>query len=117
QGFGAILLVPASLVVLTRAYPDPGARAKAVAVWATVAGSPVAFGPIVGGALVASVGWRSIFLINVPLVIGTLWLSARHMPTGDRDGASEERQDIVGQILAAAFLGGLALALTYGHEL
>ncbi|HEU5270819.1 MAG TPA: MFS transporter [Jatrophihabitans sp.] len=116
QGFGAILLVPASLVVLTRAYPEPAARAKAVAVWATVAGSPVAFGPIVGGALVSAVGWRSIFLINVPLVLGALWLSARHMPVDDTDGRAEP-QDFLGQIFAACFLGGIALALTEGHQL
>src|ERR1700704_3755793 len=70
QGFGAILLVPASLVILMKAYPHPDARAKAVAVWATVAGSPVAFGPTVGGILVSAIGWRSIFLINVPIVLG-----------------------------------------------
>jgi DHA2 family methylenomycin A resistance protein-like MFS transporter len=116
QGLGAILLVPASLVILTKAYPNPDARAKAVAVWAAVAGSPVAFGPTLGGALVSSIGWRSIFLINVPIVLGALWLSSRFMPADD-DDVRTEPQDFVGQILAAIFLGGVALALTEGQQL
>ncbi|MFL6137080.1 MAG: MFS transporter [Frankiaceae bacterium] len=116
QGAGAILLVPATLVMLVTAFPAVDARAKAVAVWATVAGSPVAFGPIVGGALVTGIGWRSIFLINVPIVLGALWLSARFMPVAGRD-ARDEPQDFAGQVLAATFLGGVALALTYGHQL
>jgi MFS transporter, DHA2 family, methylenomycin A resistance protein len=116
QGVGAILLMPASLLMLTRTYTHPDARAKAVAVWATVAGSPVAFGPIVGGALVSAIGWRSIFLINVPIVLGALWLSSRHMPA-DNDEAEREPQDFLGQIFAACFLGGVALTLTEGHQL
>ncbi|MEU1480906.1 MFS transporter [Streptomyces sp. NPDC005760] len=115
QGFGAILLMPATLVMLTKAYPGPDARARAMAVWATVAGSPVAFGPILGGALVGAVGWRSIFLINVPVVLGALWMSARFMPPDD--GIRREPQDLIGQALAAVFLGGATLALVKGHEM
>ncbi|MFI2369946.1 MFS transporter [Streptomyces sp. NPDC018833] len=115
QGIGAILLMPATLVMLTRAYPNPEARAKAMAVWATVAASPVAFGPTVGGSLVASIGWRSIFLINVPVVIGALWMASRFMPPADQ--VRTEPQDFVGQALAAVFLGGATLALVKGHEI
>jgi DHA2 family methylenomycin A resistance protein-like MFS transporter len=116
QGLGAILLMPATLVMLTKAYPDANARAKAVAVWATVAGSPVAFGPTIGGALVSAIGWRSIFLVNVPIVLGALWLSARHMPSTEEDRRNEP-QDLLGQACAAVLLGGVALALTEGHQL
>ncbi|WP_395292669.1 MFS transporter [Kitasatospora hibisci] len=116
QGLGGILLTPATLVMLTDTYRDPDDRAKAVSVWAMVGGSPVAFGPILGGVLVAAVGWRSIFLVNVPVVLAILWLSARHMPGG---GASvrKEPQDVPGQLLAAVVLGGIAVALTEGREL
>ncbi|HJQ03573.1 MAG TPA: MFS transporter [Jatrophihabitans sp.] len=114
QGLGAILLMPATLVMLTQAYPSPNARARAVAVWAAVAGSPVAFGPTVGGALVSAIGWRSIFLINVPIVAGALWLSARFMPVAE--AADRQPQDFIGQILAAALLGGVALALIEGQQ-
>jgi MFS transporter, DHA2 family, methylenomycin A resistance protein len=115
QGLGAILLVPATLVMLTRAYPEAERRAKAIAVWAMVAGSPVVFGPLLGGALVDLVGWRSIFLINIPLVITTLLLARRQMPAERRGTATP--QDYPGQVLAAGLLGGVAVALTYGHEL
>ncbi len=116
QGLGGVLLTPATLVMLTDTYRDPDGRAKAVSIWAMVAGSPVAFGPVLGGALVAAVGWRSIFLVNVPAVLAIQWLSARHMPSS---GVSVRRepQDIAGQLLAAAFLAGIALALTEGREL
>ncbi|WP_406280794.1 MFS transporter [Embleya sp. NBC_00896] len=125
QGLGAVLLVPATLVMLSDTYKDPNDRAKAVAVWAMVAGSPVAFGPILGGALVAAVGWRSIFFVNVPVVLVTLWLSARHMPRSegdkedreDKEDKKKEPQDVPGQFLAIVFLGGVALALTEGREL
>ncbi|MFJ2188835.1 MFS transporter [Kitasatospora sp. NPDC087861] len=116
QGLGGVLLTPATLVMITDTYRDSEARAKAVSVWAMVGGSPVAFGPILGGALVAAVGWRSIFLVNVPAVLAILWLSARHMPRDERQ-TRREPQDIPGQLLAIAALGGVALALTEGREL
>lgn len=116
QGLGAVLIMPATLVMLTDTYRDPDKRAKAVSIWSMVAGSPVAFGPTLGGALVETVGWRSIFLINVPVVVLVLWLSARHMPRTER-AARKEPQDVPGQVLSVVFLGGLALALAEGQDL
>ncbi|MEU7154546.1 MFS transporter [Streptomyces sp. NPDC045470] len=116
QGLGAVLVMPATLVMLTDTYRDPGQRAKAVSIWSMVAGSPVAFGPTLGGALVETVGWRSIFLINVPVALTVLWLSARHMPRHEQP-AHREPQDIPGQLLSVVFLGGLALALAEGQDL
>ncbi|MFJ9108273.1 MFS transporter [Streptomyces sp. NPDC102283] len=116
QGLGAVLVMPATLVMLTDTYREPGKRAKAISIWSMVAGSPVAFGPTLGGALVASVGWRSIFWINVPIVLVVLWLSARNMPRVERS-TSREPQDVPGQLLSVVFLGGLALALAEGQEL
>ncbi|MDT0492178.1 MFS transporter [Streptomyces sp. NPDC012600] len=115
QGLGAVLVMPATLVMLTDTYREPGKRAKAISIWSMVAGSPVAFGPTLGGALVETVGWRSIFWINVPIVLVVLWLSARHMPRGERSG-TREPQDVPGQLLSVVFLGGLALALAEGQE-
>ncbi|MER7754720.1 MFS transporter [Kitasatospora sp. NPDC097643] len=116
QGLGGVLLTPATLVMLTDTYRDPDDRAKAVSVWAMVGGSPVAFGPVLGGALVSAVGWRSIFLVNVPVVLAVLWLSSRHMPPAQPQ-ARHQPQDLPGQLLAVAVLGGIALALTEGREL
>ncbi|OEJ43622.1 hypothetical protein AR457_05460 [Streptomyces agglomeratus] len=116
QGLGAVLIMPATLVMLTDTYREPRERAKAVSIWSMVAGSPVAFGPTLGGALVETVGWRSIFWINVPVVLLVLWLSARHMPR-DQQSAHKEPQDVLGQLLSVVFLGGLALALIEGQHL
>ncbi|WP_326700040.1 MFS transporter [Streptomyces sp. NBC_01754] len=116
QGLGAVLVVPATLVMLTDTYKDPDGRAKAISIWAMAAGSPVAFAPLFGGALVEAAGWRSIFLINVPVVLVVLWLSARHMPQKGR-GARGEPQDMVGQLLAIVFLGCVALTLAEGQDL
>ncbi|MBT2364985.1 MFS transporter [Streptomyces sp. ISL-10] len=116
QGLGAVLIMPATLVMLTDTYRDPGKRAKAISIWSMVAGSPVAFGPTLGGALVETMGWRSIFLINVVVVLIVLWLSARHMPRGE-PAARKEPQDVPGQLLSILFLGGLALALAEGQDL
>ncbi|MDQ0989460.1 MFS transporter [Streptomyces sp. V3I7] len=116
QGLGAVLLMPAVLVMLTDTYQDQAKRAKAMSIWSMCAGSPVAFGPTLGGALVETVGWRSIFWINVPVVLLVLWLSARHMPRGEQ-AAAKEPQDVPGQLLSIVFLGSLALALAEGQDL
>jgi DHA2 family methylenomycin A resistance protein-like MFS transporter len=66
QGAGAALLVPASLSILRHAFTDTRQRAKAVAAWASVGSVALAAGPLMGGFLVASFGWRSIFWLNIP---------------------------------------------------
>ncbi|GAA1033519.1 MFS transporter [Amycolatopsis albidoflavus] len=114
QGLGAVLLVPSSLLVLTAAYTDAKARARAIAVWATVAGSPAAFGPILGGLVVDTLGWRSIFYVNVPLAAIALLLTQRGLPALAPN--KSRRQDVPGQLLAVLILSGLALALTEGHQ-
>ncbi|MDQ2804046.1 MAG: MFS transporter, partial [Pseudomonadota bacterium] len=78
QGIGAAVLVPCSLSLLNLAYREPGPRAKAVGVWAGVAGVALAGGPVIGGALIASIGWRTIFFINLPIGLLGIWLTARY---------------------------------------
>ena len=67
QGFGAAILVPNSLALLSHAYPDDRARGRAVGIWAAGASLALTAGPLVGGGLIALVGWRSIFLVNLPI--------------------------------------------------
>jgi DHA2 family methylenomycin A resistance protein-like MFS transporter len=67
QGGGAAALLPCSLALIVAQFPEPGARARALGVWGGVASFGLAAGPVLGGALVASVGWRAIFLMNLPL--------------------------------------------------
>lgn len=67
QGIGAAMLAPCSLTLLNNAYPDAGERASAIGVWAACGGAALAAGPLVGGILIHLFGWRSIFLVNIPL--------------------------------------------------
>ncbi|MFD0735606.1 MFS transporter [Planotetraspora mira] len=86
-GMAAAACVPASMAMITRLYPDAAERTRAVATWAATSGAAMAAGPIVGGALVGLAGWRAIFLVNVPIAILVLVLTAGravHRPRGDR---------------------------------
>jgi MFS transporter, DHA2 family, methylenomycin A resistance protein len=69
QGMGAALFMPSSLSILARAYPDERRRAQAIGIWSSLTAIAGGSGPLVGGLLVATLGWRSIFLLNVPMGI------------------------------------------------
>ncbi|WP_330249721.1 MFS transporter [Nocardia sp. NBC_00565] len=75
SGAAAAACVPASMAMITRLYPDPALRARAISTWAAISGAAVAAGPIVGGALVGLAGWRAVFLVNVPIAVVVLALS------------------------------------------
>ena len=70
QGLGASMLNPVALSIIANVFPDPKARARAVGIWGAVAGVSLALGPLLGGALTQTVGWRSIFWINLPIWLG-----------------------------------------------
>src|SRR6201985_1718295 len=78
QGLGAAALVPNSLALLNHAYPDQQARGRAVGIWAAGASLALTAGPLAGGALIALIGWRSIFLVNLPIGVGGLLPSWRY---------------------------------------
>src|SRR5216117_3747837 len=67
QGIGAACLMPCSLALIAHTFAEPQARRRALAVWGAVSGVGLASGPVVGGILVTSVGWRAIFFANVPV--------------------------------------------------
>lgn len=106
QGVGAALLTPGSLAIISASFV-PEDRGPAIGAWSGLAGVTTAIGPLLGGWLVDTVGWRSIFWINVPLAALVIWLSVKHVPetTGE-----QKKLDLGGAALAAA---GLAF-LTYG---
>ena len=115
QGIGAAILVPNSLALLSHAYPDEKGRGRAVGIWAGGASMALIAGPLVGGALIALVGWRSIFLVNLPIGLAGLWLSWRYASETTR---SREREiDLPGQLTAIAALGCLAGAIIEGGAL
>jgi MFS transporter, DHA2 family, methylenomycin A resistance protein len=115
QGFAAAILVPNSLALLSHAYPDDKSRGRAVGTWAAGASLALTAGPLVGGGLIALVGWRSIFLVNLPIGLAGLWLTWRYASETTR---SRQREiDLPGQIAAIAALGCLAGAIIEGGVL
>jgi DHA2 family methylenomycin A resistance protein-like MFS transporter len=115
QGFGAAILVPNSLALLSHAYPDEKQRGRAVGIWAAGASLALTAGPLVGGGLIALVGWRSIFLVNLPIGLAGLWLTSIYASETTR---SPQREiDLPGQVLAIATLGCLAGAIIEGGTL
>lgn len=115
QGIGAAMLVPNSLTLLNHAYPDPGERAHAIGVWAGCGGAALAAGPLLSGILIQTLGWRSIFLINLPITLAGIWMTLR-LPEGNRP--SQKRPlDAPGQILGITALGSLVLLLIEGPSI
>jgi DHA2 family methylenomycin A resistance protein-like MFS transporter len=106
QGTGAAVLVPCSLSLLNHAFSDPEDRARAVGLWAAGASIALAGGPLVGGALIASLGWRAIFFINVP--IGALGIGATLRWAPETTRSSARGVDLWGQLTAIGALAVLA---------
>jgi EmrB/QacA subfamily drug resistance transporter len=112
QGLGASMLNPVALSIIANVFPDPKGRARAVGVWGAVSGLSMALGPVIGGALTQTVGWRSIFWINIPIGIAAVILGARFVP--ESKAAKAKALDPVGQILVVVGLASLIYALIEG---
>ncbi|MEK9283951.1 MFS transporter [Bradyrhizobium sp. ISRA442] len=109
QGLAAAILVPNSLALLNHAYADDRARGRAVAVWAAGASLALTAGPFIGGGLITLVGWRAIFLVNLPIGVMGLWLTWRYADETTR--APSREIDLPGQLAAIGALGALAGAI------
>jgi MFS transporter, DHA2 family, methylenomycin A resistance protein len=117
QGAGAALLIPSSLALLSHAAADDHAlRARSVGLWTAAGSVAIAAGPVLGGLLVASVGWRSIFLVNVPLCALGAALTLWSVPPGERRDTSHHL-DPAGQLLAITALTGLTFAVIEARPL
>jgi len=112
QGLGASMLNPVALSIIANTFPEPKERARAVGVWGAVAGISLALGPLIGGALTQTVGWRSIFWINLPVGIAAVALAARFVPESKAPRA--RAFDPVGQGLVLAGLASLTYAVIEG---
>ncbi|QBJ96167.1 DHA2 family efflux MFS transporter permease subunit [Rhodococcus sp. ABRD24] len=108
QGVGAAMLTPGSLAIISASFDDED-QGAAIGLWSGLGGVAAAIGPLLGGWLVEIAGWRSVFLINLPLAVAVVWVSVRHVPES-RDPHPPERLDVLGSALAILALG----ALTYG---
>ena len=115
QGLGASALLPCSLALLVHQFPDPAQRAHALGVWGGMGSLGVALGPVAGGALVAAAGWRSIFLVNVPICALTIVLLRRYATESPKN--PDRRIDVPGLLLGVATLAALTAAfITAGQQ-
>jgi EmrB/QacA subfamily drug resistance transporter len=108
QAIGGSMLNPVAMSIITNIFTEPKERARAIGVWGAVVGLSMALGPVVGGALVDSVGWRSIFWLNVPVGLLAVVLTALFVP--ESRAPRPRPLDPVGQLLVMVVLA----ALTYG---
>jgi EmrB/QacA subfamily drug resistance transporter len=108
QAVGGSMLNPVAMSIITNTFTVPRERAQAVGIWGAVVGVSMALGPVVGGVLVTSVGWRSIFFINIPIALAAVVLALRYIP--ESKAAVARKVDVPGQLLVIAFLS----TLTYG---
>ncbi|MBC2667006.1 MFS transporter [Novosphingobium flavum] len=110
QGSGAAFVIPGALSVLTHAFPDPIARAKAIGGWSAISNIALIFGPMFGGTLVDAIGWQSVFWVSIPLgliatALGVHGLRGQgHVPAGTK-------VDVGGQLTSTIFLGAMTLAV------
>ncbi|GAU69912.1 putative drug resistance protein [Streptomyces sp. NBRC 110611] len=109
QAIGGSMLNPVALSIVTNTFTAPGERARAIGVWGGVAGVSMAAGPVIGGLLVQSVGWRSIFWVNVPIGALAIFLTLRYVP--ESRAPRPRRLDPVGQLLVITLLGSLTYAI------
>jgi len=108
QAIGGSMLSPVAMSIIRTVFVDPAERARAIGVYGAMFGLSIALGPVLGGILVDAVGWRAVFLVNVP--VGALAVLAAHRFVPESRADHPRRIDPVGQVLVIV---GLA-SLTYG---
>lgn len=106
MGVGAALIMPSTLSLLTNIFHEPRERAKAIGIWAAVAGASGALGPVIGGTLLKWFSWHAVFFVNVPLII-VLLIGGRYLLPKSRAMVAE-RLDPIGAVLSMV---GLVLVL------
>src|SRR6266404_950200 len=106
QGVGGSMLNPSALSIITNTFTRPAERARAIGVWDGVFGLSMALGPVLGGILIGTVGWRGIFWVNIPVGLAAISLTALFVP--DSRAPKARKADPVGQFLVIVMLGSLA---------
>ncbi|MEJ3745104.1 MFS transporter [Actinomycetes bacterium KLBMP 9797] len=113
QAVGGTMLNPVAMAIVVTTFPEPPERARAIGVFASMSGLALALGPILGGALVDGFGWRSVFWVNVPIVIAAIVCTALFVP--ESRAARARRFDPVGQALVILVLGSVVYAIIESH--
>jgi len=112
QGIGGSMLTPISLSIVRNTFHDPKERAQALGIWSGIFGVATACGPIVGGVLVSTIGWRSIFWLNVPICAAMIVATLRYVP--ESRAPRPRRVDVPGQLLMIVLLASLTYAVIQG---
>jgi DHA2 family methylenomycin A resistance protein-like MFS transporter len=111
QGGAAAVMLPSALALVRQAFTEPAARARAVAVWSAGGAAAIAAGPVLGGILTSTAGWRTIFFVNLPVGTAALVLLLLRAPRSPRLAAP---LDLAGQLTAVLGLAALAFGVITG---
>jgi EmrB/QacA subfamily drug resistance transporter len=114
QGVGGSMLNPVAMSIIRNTFEDPRERAHAIGMWGAVVGISMAMGPVLGGVLVG-LNWRTVFLVNVPIGLAAIALTARFVP--ESRAPRPRRPDPLGQLLVIALLASLTSAIIEGPSL
>src|SRR5436189_2628 len=114
QGIGAAFMMPATLSIVSNAFP-PHERGKAIGTWAGISALALAIGPVVGGFLVENVSWQSIFFLNLPVAVLAVIVTVAAAPES-RDETVERFVDVPGVAALSVGLAALVLALVEGNS-
>jgi EmrB/QacA subfamily drug resistance transporter len=114
QAAGGSMLNPVAMSIITNVFTEPRERARAIGVWGGVVGISLGMGPVLGGLLTETVGWRAIFWVNVPIGIAAIVLAALFIP--ESRAARARRVDPLGQLLVIVALGTLTYGIIGGPE-
>jgi EmrB/QacA subfamily drug resistance transporter len=112
QAAGGSMLNPVAMSIITNTFHDPKERARAIGFWGAVVGISMALGPVVGGLLVETVGWRGIFWVNIPVGLAAIVLTALFVP--ESRAPHPRRVDPVGQLLVIVALASLVYGIIEG---
>ncbi|WP_019662778.1 DHA2 family efflux MFS transporter permease subunit [Rhodococcoides fascians] len=109
QAVGGSMMNPVAMSIITNTFTDPKERAGAIGVWGGVVGISMAGGPLIGGALVTSAGWESIFWVNVPIGLIALFMTWKFVP--ESKAAHARRFDPAGQVLMIVLLASVVFTI------
>ena len=112
QAVGGSMLNPVAMSIITNTFTEPKERARAIGVWGAVVGFSMAAGPLLGGLLVDTLGWRSIFWLNVPVGAAAFLLAGRFIP--ESRAPHPRRLDPVGQLLVFLVLASVIYGIIEG---
>jgi EmrB/QacA subfamily drug resistance transporter len=112
QAVGGSMLNPVAMSIIVNTFTDRAERARAIGVWGAAIGVSLALGPVVGGLLIASVGWRGIFWVNIPVGVAAIVLTAVFVP--ESKAPHPRRLDPLGQVLVIVILASLVYGIIEG---